>query len=266
MKNSFYLINHLRIHVILLHLIILWQLVAVKFGNNLSREHYQVILSLSLILGFVYVHNRYTEAGEGDRIPKAVISIQYLSLSMLFFGLILAALFSFSLFLTCLFFTFVGYLYNQGFNLKKIFVPRLKNIFIVKTLVASFSWYGSVIACIYFVDGYRGGLFEVIDSSIHLLFLFIAFEVWWDIRDLEEDKKNKTQTLPVVFGVLPTFLFFISFITISALLKFRDSFSFVEVARYFPLIVGFLITLRYKIGYHLAVYGFIIFILFQSFS
>lgn len=268
MKNIFFLMNYLRIHVIALHGLIMWQLVTVKSGVILSKEQYLVILALTSVLGFVYIHNKYSDQQEDGKASAVVSSssVLYISFSLLVLSLLLSLSLSASFFFTCLFFALIGYLYNQGFEFKNISIPRFKKVFFIKTLVAALSWYGSIIACLYFTDSYWGALSLSVDYYLYLLFLFAAFEVWWDIRDVDTDKIHGIRTIPVVLGLKWGYGIFLFLSLISMILRLRYGFSVLYVAMYIPLVLGLLITLRYKIGYHLAVYGFIIFILFQSFS
>lgn len=267
MKIIFYLFNYLRIHIILLYTLILWQLALVKIGSNLSLDQYSVIFSLSLVCAFVYIHNKYTDKVEDEEVSN--VALQSVSHCLGFITLIIGLLLSLSqsvyffIFCTCI--AFIGYLYNQGLQFKNFSIPRFKKVFIIKTLVASLSWYGTIIGSLYFMGGYNGKLVAIAIQQLYLLFLFAAFEIWWDIRDVEGDKKNKIKTLPVVFGILPSYLILIVFITVSIFLKIRYSISFEKITAYLPFIVGVFITTRYKIGYHLTVYGFIIFILLQVF-
>ena len=268
MKSIFFLMNYLRVHVIALYALIMWQLVAIKSGGVLLKEQYLVILALTSVLGFVYIHNKYSDQKEDGKASERIspASILYISFSLLGFSLLLSLFLSVPFFFTCLFFALIGYLYNQGFEFKNISIPRFKKVFLVKTLVAAFSWYGSIIACLYFTDGYWGALSLSVDYYLYLLFLFAAFEIWWDIRDVDTDKMHGIRTIPTVLGLKWGYVIFLSLSLISMILRLRYGFSILYVAMYIPLVLGLLITLRYKIGYHLAVYGFIIFILFQSFS
>lgn len=266
LTDIFHLINYTRIHVIALYGFLLWFLMSQRLLSSLSISQYFIVLALTFILGFVYIHNKTTDVLE-DKEEINLVSIKYLKITsafFLFFGCVFSLSVSGMFFIVCFMFAIVGYLYNKGiFVGKNKILPRLKSLFVWKTIVAGGAWYLSVITAFYFSSTLTASFIYLAYFYLYLFFLFIAFELWWDIRDIKGDTVAKVKTIPVVFGV--QYAYIVSFVSlaISYWLRVIHGFSFISVVTYLMLIISMFMSIKYKTAYHLAIYGFILLILFQ---
>lgn len=89
------------------------------------------------------------------------------------------------------------------YSIKIISDVRLKDIFIVKNIITALPW--AVISTFLPIIGSHQITASVI-LSIFYFFLIKSFinTVLFDVRDIEGDRKNKTKTIPVVFGIKKT--------------------------------------------------------------
>jgi len=98
---------------------------------------------------------------------------------------------------------------------------RLKNFFLLKNIIASFAWYFSI-TCLLTLYLDIGDFFSVAMAQSYLFYFFLAYEILWDIKDIDGDRKAAIQTIPLVHGekiakiIIYTLLFIVLF-----LLKFE---------------------------------------------
>jgi len=183
-----------------------------------------------------YLMNRYWELKEDElTYPERSHFIKnkkkiILALILIFYGctIFLTYLKSLNAIFSLFFVTFLLIFYTLRIKGK-----RLKDIFLVKNLIISFAW--AFIFTIFFITESLN-----INKEFLIIFFFLgAFTfintVIFDMRDIEGDKKNKIQTLPVKLGL-------------------EKSRKIIFLINFFLTIVSFLIWM-----YNFLPYSFIIF-------
>ncbi len=93
----------------------------------------------------------------------------------------------------------VGYFYNTPLIPSKPHL-RLKNMFIVKNLSSGAGWsLGLLVFPMLRAHTQPNGLFFT--AFVYMLAMVVTYEIMWDIRDMEGDKRAGIRTLPVVLGI-----------------------------------------------------------------
>lgn len=165
------------------------------------RIHIGVVFIISLI--WIYLLNRYTDRNE-DSISQPNELMHKNSELLLFFlsGLVGISLFAmyvsnYSLF-PLIAFLLLGFFYSYPV----MGTMRIKNILLLKNIVAGVMLTIPIVAgvFIYFPHAYIR-IPEINFLTYFGVFLiFVAFELFWDIRDIAGDKVHAVQTVPVVYG------------------------------------------------------------------
>lgn len=83
---------------------------------------------------------------------------------------------------------------------------RSKNILFFKNFYSAlFIWTLPLALVMYFYTNNTLSFWEIFKTYFVGLFIYVLIgEAFWDIRDVEGDKQQNVNTIPVVFGVLPT--------------------------------------------------------------
>lgn len=169
---------------------------------SLERALAGMVSAFFLILG-IYSFNHITDIGE-DRINKPKSAIvsgrktvkQILFFSLLCKGMAIAAAFFISIesFVLVCVMALVGFAYSY----RILGAPRLKDIFIVKSIVVS-AVVGAFPALLILgeaVNGWGGVLTLILFLMIHILIGAITA----DLRDIEGDVKSGIRTIPAFIG------------------------------------------------------------------
>jgi 4-hydroxybenzoate polyprenyltransferase len=136
-----------------------------------------------------------------------------------------------------------GLVYSTN-SLSIIGIPRLKDIFLVKSLIVAFSW----AVCAAFLPALQ------LCNSAKLCFIFPFFfikvfinTVLFDVRDVEGDTLNSVKTIPVVIGIKRTrhALLIIQSLLVAWLVFFSDLFSKCYVILIVSMIYGYLYILYF---------------------
>jgi 4-hydroxybenzoate polyprenyltransferase len=93
----------------------------------------------------------------------------------------------------------VGYFYNTPLLHSK---PhwRLKNMFIIKNLSSGAGWsFGLLVFPMLRAHTQPDALFFT--AFVYMFAMVMTYEIMWDIRDIEGDKRAGIRTLPVVLGI-----------------------------------------------------------------
>ena len=167
-----------------------------------------LIVANLLLISSIYLLNKVSDQKEDQENSVQIKKINT-DLILKYYGF--ANLISFILYfylgnkllLFWLVFFFIGLFYSYPRRF------RLKNIFLVKNLVASFSWYLSICLLVK-INIPVLSMYDIFLDNIILWFSLILFEVLWDLPDRFGDKVHGIKTLPVVFGFEKTKLFLIA--------------------------------------------------------
>ena len=93
----------------------------------------------------------------------------------------------------------VGYFYNTPLMPSKPHL-RLKNMFIIKNLSSGAGWsLGLLVFPMLRAHTQPDGLFFT--AFVYMFAMVMTYEIMWDIRDIEGDKRAGIRTLPVVLGI-----------------------------------------------------------------
>lgn len=171
------------------------------FGTS---PDYKLLLATFLVIFAVYCINKLTDTEEDAiNVPERVNFIAgkkevliYLSVFSYIFAIILGFSESFWIMLVLLFPLCAGIGYSISVSPK---IPKLKDIFAVKSLIVALSW--SIGATFLPVIGSKG------ISSIFIVLIFYFFftksfinTVLFDVRDIKGDKLSGVKTIPVGIG------------------------------------------------------------------
>lgn len=95
--------------------------------------------------------------------------------------------------------TAVGYFYNSPLLPSQPHL-RLKNMFIIKNLSSGAGWsLGLLVFPMLRAHTQPDGLFFT--AFVYMFAMVMTYEIMWDIRDIEGDKRAGIRTLPVVLGI-----------------------------------------------------------------
>ena len=129
-------------------------------------------------------------------------------------------------------------------SLSIIGVPRLKDIFLVKSFIVAFSW----AVCAAFLPALQ--LYD--PAKLYFIFPFFFIKVFintvlFDVRDVEGDTLNSVKTIPVVMGIKRTrqALLIIQSLLVVWLVLFSDLFSKYYVILIASMVYGYLYILYF---------------------
>ncbi|WP_321421977.1 UbiA family prenyltransferase [uncultured Methanobacterium sp.] len=174
------------------------------YGTPLS---YSLILSTFLVIYSVYGINKITDA-EADQLNAPERSdlissheklFKYTIVSAYVLAVIIGLLYGWKVLLIFLFPLLAGMIYSIKITPR---IPRLKDIFAVKSLIVALSW--TVGNTFLPIVGYD------INTMVILLIFYLFFiksfinTVLFDLMDVEGDRETGTRTIPVVMGKLHT--------------------------------------------------------------
>jgi len=137
-----------------------------------------------------------------------------------------------------------GILYSA--NVFSVFgIPRLKDIFLVKSLIVASSW----TICTTFLPAlYLNGNFEMMWFVFPFFFIKIVINtVLFDVRDVKGDSLNGVKTVPVVIGIVKTrqLLLILQSILVVLLILFLELFSKYYVILLLSMIYGYLYIMHF---------------------
>ena len=129
-------------------------------------------------------------------------------------------------------------------SLSIIGIPRLKDIFLVKSFIVAFSW----AVCAAFLPALQ--LYDPAKLCFIFPFFFIKVfinTVLFDVRDVEGDTLNSVKTIPVVMGIKRTrqALLIIQSLLVVWLVLFSDLFSKYYIILIVSMIYGYLYILYF---------------------
>ncbi len=211
------------------------------YGTPIS---YPLILATFLVIYSVYGINKITDTEEdqlnaperSDLISRHKNLFKYTAVSAYALAVIIGLLYGLQVLLVLLFPLLAGVIYSIQINPR---IPRLKDIFAVKSVIVALSWtVGNTFLPI--VD-YNVNLMVMV--MIFYLFFIKSFinTVLFDLMDVEGDVKTGTMTIPVVIGASST---------IKLLLVLNSSLLIlIHTALVFGLFQMFLIPLIFCIFY-----------------
>ena len=129
-------------------------------------------------------------------------------------------------------------------SLSIIGIPRLKDIFLVKSFIVAFSW----AVCAAFLPALQ--LYD--PAKLYFIFPFFFIKVFintvlFDVRDVEGDTLNSVKTIPVVMGIKRTrqALLIIQSLLVVWLVLFSDLFSKYYVILIASMVYGYLYILYF---------------------
>ncbi len=258
MLNTIQSMNN-AIHAYRLHIVILYVLLSYWFVISFSEISNSVIL---IILCFsagclgAYVLNRHTDIDQ-DQINEAnlkVNKIKSLYISVVFLLSPVIILYVFDLNIT----PYVILLIFSLLYSYKIFYSRIKDIFFIKNIWAATGWYLSMLFIImeYSNNPLAYSYLELVYRTWGIFFLFLFYELAWDMRDVAGDKISKTSTVPVRCGthagLFVSLLYFLIFYIY--MLKYKD---YIAVLAYSILLIIYLLAARNKSSvcfYHIMIW------------
>jgi 4-hydroxybenzoate polyprenyltransferase len=170
------------------------------YGTSIS---YPLILATFLVIYSVYGINKITDTEEdqlnaperSDLISSHRKLFKYTAVSAYVLAVIIGLLYGWQVLLVLIFPLLAGVVYSIQINPR---IPRLKDIFAVKSLIVALSWtVGNTFLPIVH--------FNVNLMVILLIFYFFFIKsfintVLFDLMDVEGDEKTGTMTIPVVIG------------------------------------------------------------------
>lgn len=162
-----------------------------------------MILATFLVIYSVYGINKITDTEEdqlnaperSDLISSHRKLFKYTAVSAYVLAVIIGLLYGWQVLLVLLFPLLAGLVYSIQINPR---IPRLKDIFAVKSLIVALSWT-------------VGNTFlPIVNFNVNLLVILLIFyfffiksfinTVLFDLMDVEGDEKTGTMTIPVVIG------------------------------------------------------------------
>lgn len=169
-----------------------------------TSPNYKLLLATFLVIFAVYSINKLTDSEEDainapDRvkfIAKRKKTLLYLSAFSYIFAIILGFFESFWIMLVLLFPLCAGIGYSISLSPK---IPKLKDIFAVKSLIVALSW--SIGATFLPVIGSNG-----ISNTLTILMFYFFFTksfintILFDVRDIKGDRLSGVKTIPVGIG------------------------------------------------------------------
>ena len=174
------------------------------YGTPIS---YPLILATFLVIYSVYGLNKITDTEEdqlnaperSDLISSHEKLFKYTAVSAYILAVIIGLLYGWQVLLVLLFPLLAGVVYSIQINPR---IPRLKDIFAVKSLIVALSWtVGST-------------FLPIVDYNVNLMVMLLIFylffiksfinTVLFDLMDVEGDEKTGTRTIPVVIGASNT--------------------------------------------------------------
>lgn len=174
------------------------------YGTPIS---YPILLATFLVIYSVYGINKITDTEEdqlnaperSDLIKTHEKLFKYTTVSAYSLAVIIGLFHGWQVLLVLLFPLLAGLVYSIQINPR---IPRLKDIFAIKSLIVALSWT-------------VGNTFlPIIDYNVNLLVLLLIFylffiksfinTVLFDLMDVEGDEKTGTMTIPVVIGTSNT--------------------------------------------------------------
>lgn len=233
-RYSFYLLVKYRIHISIFSLFFLITFYKQYLNTNVD---WFVVLSFFIWNMALYLFDRAYDSRkdiisqpneamlENERVPFIFISIflAFIPIPILYFtGKIV---------IPYLFFLPITFLYTYPIFGNK----RIKDFLLIKNLYSAiFIWSLPVIVvAMFYVSQPEIILMDLIKKQIFPLFLYVMIgEAFWDIRDVYGDKINSVNTIPVVFGVLPSKIYLYGLLAIDLFttqFKFSQSFLIYSV-------------------------------------
>jgi 4-hydroxybenzoate polyprenyltransferase len=168
---------------------------------------YPLILATFLVIYSVYGINKITDTEEdqlnaperSDLISSHEKLFKYTAVSAYGLAVIIGLLYGWQVLLVLLFPLLAGLVYSIQINPR---IPRLKDIFAVKSLIVALSWtVGNT-----FLPIVNFNMNPMVMFMIFYFFFIKSFinTVLFDVMDVEGDKKTGTMTIPVVIGASNT--------------------------------------------------------------
>ena len=166
-----------------------------------------MILATFLVIYSVYGINKITDTEEdqlnaperSDLISSHRKLFKYTAVSAYILAVIIGLLYGWQVLLVLLFPLLAGVVYSIQINPR---IPRLKDIFAVKSLIVALSWtVGNT-----FLPIVNFNMNPMVLFMVFYLFFIKSFinTVLFDVMDVEGDKKTGTMTIPVVIGASNT--------------------------------------------------------------
>ena len=203
-------------------------------------------VSFSFLIAYIYLFNKFTDIKEDIANRKndaigAKNSHVTLVLSLLFLMLPIPFIIKTNVLLLILyiFIALLGFFYSHKMILFN--TPfRLKNIIFLKNISAAVMW-SLPLAMVPSI--LRGNIVLYDFISLSLLFL-IAFsiEIFWDIRDMEGDKKHHVNTIPNTYGILAAKIISAAQLALASAIFAYFSYPFHYLATAVSLMVLILLT------------------------
>ncbi len=160
----------------------------------------QPIIVLYLISQIAYTYNHFKEM-KNDILTNPE-RVKHLQKRVLYFPIIINLyiflLIIFSIFVSWYFLIYVLFLLILGALYTKLFKKLTYKILCFKNIYISFSWLLGISIVFFY--------YNISFNYFFLLFFFFIFirmmlnTIFFDIKDIEDDKKNNLKTLPVVMG------------------------------------------------------------------
>ncbi len=176
------------------------------YGTPKDRPSWFVLVSLVLLVAASYLYNKLYDY-EGDTLTQSrgalkknnLVLILVVFLAGLPGAIAVLANQPIEPYITPYFIgILLGFFYSFPIKGK-----RIKNFFLLKNLFAAFAWFISIVFLLsLYLD--VGNFTEIMFDQIYLFFLFLIYEIIWDIKDIEADKKMKVSTIPVRHGLAMT--------------------------------------------------------------
>ena len=146
----------------------------------------------------------------------------------------------FSLYMSILTFSLINFINN--FNIRLIlsnsiilsylYTPFFKKITFLKNLIVSYIICNTIIIGSLIVNG---NIYNILPCIIYLFNFIMWQEIMLDIMDIDGDKKNNINTIPVLYGYKKANIIGLGFLLLGTLIPYGLSISFILIQ--FPLIL-----------------------------
>lgn len=187
-----------------LHVALIYGLIAITFvwTQGISTPELVAVLSFTSLLSATYLFNRIMDVDSdkisqpGEELDGGVVAfvVALLTLTPIAF----LTIFSLPV-LPYVVFIAIG----MSYSLPIFFGKSFKEILVLKNLYAAGAWYVSFVLLQSVYAGTTPLLVSFI-SSLHVFVLIFAYEVIWDIRDIDADRAFGVKTIPNTFGIIIT--------------------------------------------------------------
>jgi len=208
MNYIFELLAKFKLDVVATYLLVVFGVYFFSSGgvSNYSSMNLIPIIILTFLTAGAYLLNKVCDRNEdsityGKSHTIKRLPIRNLSFALFLVGLMLTVIFApfGSIGIpSVLFLILMSFLYSYPF-----FGWRIKEIFILKNVFAALAWYLSILLVVH-QNIRTESLTDFISMFLYLFLIFLAYEITWDIKDVNGDLRAGIKTIPNQWGIPAT--------------------------------------------------------------